>query len=370
MRLFTATQAWFGFGPNDVWSLFHSVAFDFSVWEIWGALLHGGRLVVVPYAISRDPDAFLTLLEREAVTVLNQTPSAFRQLAHAEASLSHAPKLSLRYIIFGGEALDPTELAPWFARHGDADPQLINMYGITETTVHVTYRPLTLADASRPSSVIGQPIPDLSLYLLDRHLEPVPRGMPGELFVGGEGVAQGYLGRDQLTNERFIANPHRPGQRLYRSGDRARWRDDGELEYLGRLDDQIKLRGFRIEPGEIAYALRQHPAVHDAAVVMRGTAQDAFLAAYYVVTARVDETELRGHLQRALPPLHDPRELCGSPGAAADVQRKARPSRLARSCQDTRARHESPRPASAHRNRSSGPRGLAKAPRCSGTDDR
>jgi non-ribosomal peptide synthetase component F len=179
LRLLTATRAWFGFGPRDVWSLFHSVAFDFSVWEIWGALLHGGRLVVVPYAVSRDPERFLDLLSREGVSVLNQTPSAFRQLAHAEAERSPAPPLALRYIVFGGEALDPTELAPWFSRHGDAKPLLVNMYGITETTVHVTYRPLTAADAVRPSSVIGRPIPDLSLYLLDRHLEPVPPGVPG-----------------------------------------------------------------------------------------------------------------------------------------------------------------------------------------------
>ena len=224
LRLLTATRPWFAFGAHDVWSLFHSVAFDFSVWELWGALLHGGRLVIVPYAVSRDPDRFLDLLEREAVTVLNQTPSAFRQLVHAEAlrAQAQAPALSLRYIIFGGEALDPTELAPWFSRHGDVNPRLINMYGITETTVHVTYRPLTEADARRPSSVIGRPIPDLYLYLLDRHFEPVPPGVPGELFVGGDGVAKFYLGRDQLTRERFVPDPHRAGQRLYRSGDRAR----------------------------------------------------------------------------------------------------------------------------------------------------
>jgi hypothetical protein len=175
------------------------------------------------------------------------------------------------------------------------------MYGITETTVHVTYRPLTQADARRPSSVIGRPIPDLYLYLLDRHLEPVPAGVPGELFVGGDGVAKGYLDREQLTRERFVADPHRAGQRLYRSGDRARWRHDGELEYLGRFDDQIKLRGFRIELGEIGYALRQHPAVRDAAVVLRGKGQDALLVAYYVRAAGVDEPDLREHLRRCLP---------------------------------------------------------------------
>jgi amino acid adenylation domain-containing protein len=323
LRLFTATRAWFGFGPRDVWSLFHSVAFDFSVWEIWGALLHGGRLVVVPYAVSRDPERFLDLLSREGVSVLNQTPSAFRQVAHAEAERSPAPPLALRYIVFGGEALDPTELAPWFSRHGDAKPLLVNMYGITETTVHVTYRPLTAADAVRPSSVIGRPIPDLSLYLLDRHLEPVPPGVPGELFVGGAGLAQGYLGHDQLTKQRFIVDPHHAGERLYRSGDRARRRSDGELEYLGRLDDQIKLRGFRIEPGEIAYVLRRHPGVRDAAVVLlRGKSQDAMLAAYYVPAGSVDESDLRTHLQRSLPPHMIPSALVAVPALPLTVNGK------------------------------------------------
>jgi acyl-coenzyme A synthetase/AMP-(fatty) acid ligase len=301
MRLFSATQHWFGFGPHDVWSLFHSVAFDFSVWEIWGALLHGGRLVIVPYATSRDPDRMVDLLSRERVTVLNQTPSAFRQIAQAEGARLPALPLALRYIVFGGEALDPTELAPWFARHGDSRPLLVNMYGITETTVHVTYRVMSAADAMRPASVIGEPIPDLSLYLLDRHLEPVPQGMPGELFVGGEGVASGYHARDRLTRERFITDPHHAGQRLYRSGDRARRRLDGELEYLGRFDDQVKLRGFRIELGEINAVLRRHPSIRAAAVTLRGKAEDAQLVAYYVAAAACEERELRAHVQRYVP---------------------------------------------------------------------
>src|SRR6185436_1770283 len=157
-RLLSATQDWFGFGPDDVWTLFHSYAFDFSVWEIWGALAHGGRLVVVPYWISRSPEAFLDLLESERVTVLNQTPSAFRLLAAAEEAGPR--RLALRTVVFGGEALDLPGLAPWFARHGDREPLLVNMYGITETTVHVTYRPLGQADTAA-GSVIGIPIPDL-----------------------------------------------------------------------------------------------------------------------------------------------------------------------------------------------------------------
>jgi amino acid adenylation domain-containing protein len=270
-RLFAATDSWFRVGPQDVWTLFHSIAFDFSVWELWGALMYGGRLVVVPYWISRSPEAFLELLSRERVTVLNQTPSAFYQLIQAEEETSDLP-LALRLVIFGGEALSLPRLRPWFARHGDAVPQLVNMYGITETTVHVTYRPLSAADLERGAgSMIGVPIPDLRVYLLDRHLEPVPVGMAGELYVGGAGVARGYLDRPELTAERFIPDPFsdETGARLYRSGDLARWLADGDLEYLGRADDQVKIRGFRIELGEIAAVLAQHPGVRECVVLAR-----------------------------------------------------------------------------------------------------
>ena len=208
-RLFDATEAWFGFDASDVWTLFHSFAFDFSVWEMWGALLYGGRLVVVPYWVSRSPEAFHELLREERVTVLNQTPSAFRQLIQADSESDADPsELALRYVIFGGEALDLQSLRPWFDRHGDARPSLVNMYGITETTVHVTYRPIARADVDNGTgSVIGRPIPDLSIYLLNAARQPVPIGVPGEICVGGAGVARGYLNRPELTAERFVPNP-------------------------------------------------------------------------------------------------------------------------------------------------------------------
>jgi amino acid adenylation domain-containing protein/non-ribosomal peptide synthase protein (TIGR01720 family) len=301
-RLFQQTDAWFGFGPEDVWTLFHSAAFDFSVWEIWGALLFGGRLVVVPYLVSRSPEAFVELVASRGVTVLNQTPSAFRQFIQADAALG-APALALRWVIFGGEALDLASLTPWYERHGDSAPRLVNMYGITETTVHVTYRPLSRADVAR-GSVIGVPIPDLQVYVLDEKRGPAPIGVPGELYVGGAGLARGYLNRPELTAERFVPHPFRPGERLYRTGDRARFLAERDLEYLGRLDFQVKVRGFRIELGEIESALASHPAVREAVVLCREDRPGEKRLVAYTTDRQgttVSAQELRVHLQAGLP---------------------------------------------------------------------
>ncbi|HEV2146540.1 MAG TPA: amino acid adenylation domain-containing protein [Longimicrobiaceae bacterium] len=308
LRLFDATDPWFGFGGDDVWTLFHSYTFDFSVWEIWGALLYGGRLVVVPFVTTRSPEDFHRLLLDEGVTVLSQTPSAFKQLVQADRASDVDPSaLSLRYVVFGGEALDTQALRPWMERHGDERPRLVNMYGITETTVHVTYHVITRADLERPGSPIGVPIPDLSLHVLDANLEPVPVGVPGEIFVGGAGVACGYLNRPELTAGRFVCDPFssEPGARLYRSGDLARRRVNGELEYLGRADHQVKLRGFRIETGEIEAVLCSHQGVGIAAVVVReDTPGDRRLVAYAVPAPGAAEpapAELRAHLVEVLP---------------------------------------------------------------------
>ncbi|HEX2076750.1 MAG TPA: amino acid adenylation domain-containing protein [Longimicrobium sp.] len=306
VRLFDATDAWFGFAADDVWTLFHSCAFDFSVWEIWGALLYGGRLVVVPYLTTRSPEDFHRLLADEGVTMLSQTPSAFKQLVQADLASGVDPSaLRLRCVVFGGEALDPLSLRPWMERHGER-PRLVNMYGITETTVHVTYRVITRADLDRGGSPIGVPIPDLSLYVLDAGLEPVPAGVTGELFVGGAGVARGYLNRPELTAERFIRDPFSadPAARLYRSGDLARRRADGELEYLGRADQQVKIRGFRIELGEIEAALMELPGIRDAAVLVRDEAgREKQLVAYVVLQPgeAEDSTAMRAALSVRLP---------------------------------------------------------------------
>jgi amino acid adenylation domain-containing protein len=291
VRLFEATRDRFRFAAEDVWTLFHSYAFDFSVWEMWGALLHGGRLLVVPYWVSRSPDRFHELLHREGVTVLNQTPSAFFPLMRVEDSEEVSTLPTLRLVIFGGEALPISSLETWFERHGDQRPQAVNMYGITETTVHVTYRRLWAGDAATAGgSVIGTPIPDLATYVLDERRQPVPAGVAGELYVGGEGLARGYLDRPGLTAERLVPHPSSdiPGARLYRTGDLARWRGSGELEYLGRIDHQVKIRGFRIELGEIESVLRLHRRVNEAVVVVRDSSSGDRQLAAYVVTAPAD----------------------------------------------------------------------------------
>lgn len=308
VRLFAYTQQWFGFGPDDVWTFFHSHAFDFSVWEIWGALVHGGRVVVVPYETSRSPSAFRALLARERVTVLNQTPSAFRTLIHADVGADEGTSpLALRYVIFGGEALDLQMLAPWFDRRGDERPRLVNMYGITETTVHVTYRPLTRADLDADTgSVIGVPIPDLEVWVLDAARRPVPDGETGEMFVAGGGVARGYLKRPELTAERFVdwVSPDGRALRLYRTGDLARRLPHGDLQYLGRGDDQVKIRGFRIETGEIASELQKHAGVRACAVVARNDGPDDSPRLVAYVVAEGDPptaAALREYLTASLP---------------------------------------------------------------------
>ncbi|MET0399653.1 MAG: amino acid adenylation domain-containing protein [Longimicrobiaceae bacterium] len=302
-RLFAATQAWFGFGEHDAWTLFHSYAFDFSVWEIWGALLHGGRLVVVPWQTSRDPEAFHALLASERVTVLNQTPSAFRQLAAVEETGGVPAELALRLVIFGGEALDPRSLRGWMERHGEESPRLVNMYGITETTVHVTYRPILQADVEAgEGSPVGVAIPDLAVWVLDGWGNPVPTGVPGELYVGGGGVARGYLDRPELTAGRFVPDPFaaEAGARMDRTGDRLRWKADGRLEFIGRVDEQVKVRGFRIEPGEIEAALSAHAEVREARVIVREDEPGEQRLVAYIV-GEADAGAMRDHLRRSLP---------------------------------------------------------------------
>ena len=294
-RLFGATETLFHFSTDDVWALFHSFAFDFSVWEIWGALINGGRLVIVPHTVTRSPAEFLGFAAREGLTVLNQTPSAFYQFMRADRENPELRRaLRLRYVIFGGEALDFRKLAYWYLGHPDGAPLLINMYGITETCVHVSHLALSKSDVGTSTdSPIGRKLPDLRVYVLGDGLEPVPVGVTGELYIAGAGLARGYLNRPGLTAERFVADPFGPsGSRMYRTGDLARRRADGVLDFLGRADSQVKIRGFRIEPGEIEAALTRHEAVAQAAVIAReDQADNKRLVAYVVASERLKHVD-------------------------------------------------------------------------------
>nr|AAN85506.1 nonribosomal peptide synthetase [Streptomyces atroolivaceus] len=300
-RLLDATADDFRLGPQDVWTWFHSAAFDFSVWEIWGALGTGGRLVVVPYWTCRSPEDFRALLLDERVTVLNQTPSAFSRLLPLERA---APTpLALRLVVFGGEPLDARALLPWFDTHPESACRMVNMFGITETTVHVTAQTVTRADALASSQSVGRALPGWSVRVLDTRGRLVQPGCVGEIAVGGDGLALEYLGRPELTAERFVPDPDGEG-RLYLSGDKGRQLPDGRLEHLGRLDSQVKLRGHRIELDEIRSVLLTHPSVRAAAVVLTrptdANGEDATLDAYAVLDG-ADAREVRRHAARLLP---------------------------------------------------------------------
>ncbi|WP_206666794.1 amino acid adenylation domain-containing protein [Pseudomonas sp. CFBP13528] len=301
LSLLIGTQDDFKLSASDTWTLFHSSAFDFSVWEMWGCLLTGGHLVVVPYWVSRSAREFHQLLVRERVTVLNQTPSAFSQLIDADEHSDEA--LALRLVVFGGEPLDAGMLVRWFDRHPESVCRMVNMFGITETTVHVTAQTITRREALQATRSVGRPVDGWHVYIMDEAGRLLPPGVSGEICVAGAGVALHYLNQPQLTAERFIEGPAHIG-RLYRSGDKGRLRPDGRLEHLGRLDSQIKLRGFRIELDEIRSVLLQVNAVVAAAVVLNqgkpGDAASARLDAYIVLNGGSVQ-EVRQHAGKFLP---------------------------------------------------------------------
>ncbi|MEU8891566.1 amino acid adenylation domain-containing protein [Streptomyces sp. NPDC048442] len=331
LALLDATTDLMALGPADVWTFFHSAAFDFSVWEIWGCLLTGGRLVVVPYLVTRSPEDFHALVVREGVTVLSQTPSAFAGFLEMDARSPGAPVP--RLVVLGGEAFDPRILGTWFSRHPDDECRLVNMYGITETTVHVTARHVRSWDArSRPHGV-GRPLPGWSVSVRDDRGRPLPAGAVGEMYVGGAGLALGYLNRAELTEERFVTDPV-SGERLYRSGDLGQLRLDGTLDCTGRLDDQVKIRGFRIELGEIRAVLLDDPCVLDAAVLVEGAEAGpahARLVGYAVLTDGTTAADVRRRIATVLPDYMVPAELVALPKLPmtlnGKVDRAALPSR-------------------------------------------
>ncbi|NEB37490.1 amino acid adenylation domain-containing protein, partial [Streptomyces sp. SID14515] len=323
----------FGLSPDDTWTCFHSAAFDFSVWEIWGALLTGGRLVVVDHWTTRSPEDFHALLVRERVSVLSQTPSAFTQLAAADRT--GGGLTALRLVVLGGEPLDARPLLDWFDRHPEDRCRLVNMYGITETTVHVTAATVTRREALAGSRSVGRALPGWSVRVLDAYGRPVPPGVPGEIHVGGAGVVLGYLNRPALTAERFVPDLLDPaGRRLYRSGDLGRLLPDGTLEHLGRIDDQVKVRGFRIEPGEIRHVLLEDPAVSAAAVTVTGgeggDAAAVRIDAYAVPApgAGEDPGPVRERAARLLPAHMVPATVTFLPALPLTANGKLDPARL------------------------------------------
>ncbi|KZW99541.1 hypothetical protein JL49_16495 [Pseudoalteromonas luteoviolacea] len=314
-RLFTSAKQELQIGNEDVWTLFHSYAFDFSVWEIFGALLHGGKLVIVPKLVARSPEQIIELIAKTGVTVLNLTPTVFKMFAREVLKLSEKTSIdTVKYIIFGGEALELGSLQGWFKEFTNEQPQLINMYGITETTVHVTYRPITIQDVQGPlQSPIGYQLRDLQKYILDPDLNPVPRGFAGELYIAGAGLARGYLNKCELTAERFIANPYSElGSRMYKTGDVVRYIDGHDMEYINRSDQQVKLRGYRIELEEIEACLQSHPQVELAVAKVVGSENShERLLAWLVCkdTQQFDSELVRDYLEQHLPSFMVPSDM-------------------------------------------------------------
>ncbi|MFV9632066.1 non-ribosomal peptide synthase/polyketide synthase [Mycobacterium neumannii] len=304
--LLEALDARLELSHGHVWTQCHSYAFDYSVWEIFGALLRGGRLVVVPEEVVRSPQELHSVLVTENVTILSQTPSAFYALQSVDAlSSQRDDELKLETVIFGGEALEPQRLETWLRNHPES-PRLVNMYGITETTVHASFREIVAADVEANQSPIGVSLANLAFHVLDQWLHPVPAGVVGELYVAGGGLTYGYMGRPQLTGSRFVACPFAgaEGQRMYRTGDLVRWGGDGQLRYVGRADEQVKIRGYRIELGEIESVLVGLPGVNQGAVIAREDRPgDKRLVAYVTESAMgtVDTTEVRRALSERLP---------------------------------------------------------------------
>lgn len=329
LALIDATARDFSLESADVWTMFHSSAFDFSVWEMWGCLLTGARLVVVPYWVTRSIGEFRELLVREKVTVLSQTPSAFSQLIMADRELP--PDLAVRLVIFGGEPLDTRMLLPWLKRYSPAACRLVNMFGITETTVHATSHTVTPADVISGTRNVGRAIPGWEVSIRDSEGRVLPAGAPGEIWVSGRGVASHYLNRPELTAQRFVMDPA-SGKRCYRSGDLGRMRPDGSLDHLGRLDTQVKIRGYRIELDEIRGALLSEPQVSAAAAVVRhdvpGDPASMRIHAYVVLLPGTELTGILANLHRYLPDYMIPASLTAIDSLPLTVNGKLDAGRL------------------------------------------
>lgn len=327
--LFESLDKQFDLNSNDVWSLFHTFCFDISVWEIWGAFLYGGSLLVIPYEVTRDTQQFYDLMAAEQVTVLTQTASAFQMFINEDAR-SNKKLDHLRYVGFVGESLKVSILRPWVEKYGANRPQLANLYGITETTVYTNYKFVTQLDIDKGRDNIGWPLEEFSMCVLDKNNEWCPIGIVGEICIGGRGLSRGYLYREDLTKEKFFPDPYAtyldlPEESLlYRTGDLGRWLEDGSIEYLGRKDFQIKLRGFRIELGEIEAALGSYEGVTHTVVLSKGEGDSAFLTAYYTTKpgVHIETGNVLAHLKSFLPEYMVPKIVIELPSFPMTVNGK------------------------------------------------
>lgn len=297
VRLLFNNSLQFSFSENDVWTLFHRYCFDFSVWEMFGALLYGGKLVIIPTDQTRDPRLVAQIVSEQKVTVFNQTPTAFINFSNYILNVKKL-KLHLRYVIFGGEVLKPHLLNEWYCNYPNM--KLVNMYGITETTVHVTYKEIGLDDTKASVSIIGNPIPTVFGVVVDKVGQPVPINFPGELWVGGKGVARGYLNDVKLTNDKFIIKDNIAESKIYKSGDLVKINDNGELVYLGRIDNQVKVRGHRIEIGEIEKKVNEIAGLYSSLVVYNKLGNNE-LSCYYISEENISVSEIQSLLEQKLP---------------------------------------------------------------------
>ncbi len=298
LRLLFNDQFQFDFTHRDIWTLFHSFGFDFSVWEMYGALLRGGELVIIRKTESQDTKTFTQIVNKECVTVLNQTPTAFYNLSN-ECVNSGVRLETIRYVIFGGEELKPKKLSYWHQNYPGT--KLINMYGITETTVHVTYKKIEKEEIDSNISNIGKAIPTMSLYVMNEIMQLQPFFVPGELYVGGRGVAMGYINREDLNREKFVINPYYNSEKLYKSGDIGRLLPNGDVLFLGRKDKQVQIRGFRIEIGEIEDRLLSHSEISEVIVIEKDINTDKHLIAYFTSKTQISPEQLRNYLLSFLP---------------------------------------------------------------------
>lgn len=336
VKLFKQQKEWMSFNEYDVWVLAHSYTFDFSVWEIFGAILNGGKLYIPSRDDVRDTISFAQKLSEKDVTILNQTPMAFYQFVDVISKTSGTlDNYNIRLVVFAGERLEFVKLKPWLDIKGSQDVELYNMYGITETTIHSTWYKIKPSDIIHSSgkSIIGVPIPSTKMYVVNNVGQLCPIGVFGEILVGGEGVCDGYNKKNELTAQRFIKDPIYGEGIVYRSGDVGRWLLNGTIEYLHRIDSQVQIRGYRVEPAEALYWLQNRSDIKEVFVSTPVINDEYELVAYCVAPGDEPNTkELRSYLREHLPAHFIPQyfiflnNLPITPNGKVDIKKLPLPS--------------------------------------------